>query len=68
MKPKLFTKFADWQDLVNRQYRTSGFGKLFRIDRLLNQRHDISQYVARVLEKTRMYLLESVNASLFAPA
>ena len=34
---------------MNRQYRTLGFGKLFRIDRLLNQRYEISQHVARVL-------------------
>jgi len=49
----LFARSLFTPEHLNRQYQTLAFRKLFRIDRLLNRRYDISQDVARVLEKER---------------
>jgi len=36
-KPDVFTRFPSPQNLVSPQYQTLGFGKLIRIDRLVDQ-------------------------------
>ena len=55
------------QTVLNRQYQALGFGKLFRIDRLVNQRYGRNPYLAWLLGETGE-LLESLNASQSAPA